>query len=1023
MASGSRDNPLALLQFPFSAGIDEGNRDEIVEPGAGWAVLENGRQDHRGGYSTRPGFTYFSNSRLDATSATAGYKMFADRDTVVRVSDTMYAEVLSTTSGRWVPAGRAPEATYTSTAIPAMGTAQDTVGLSASVEDLEYCNGYIAATYATTEGAYVAIYDAATLATVLAPQVLAAANGTFPQVGSFGTRFVAFVAVTSSTSIFAYSIDTTSAATIAAGWVLLATVGADWKALYGVSVCSLADRVAVAYVNTSAGVSQVSVKTYTAAGVAETATINTSSVTPLMVDIAGSNADTLWIAWDETVSVKACGLTGNSLATVKASTGTIITVATAARGVWLSPSTTGAARLAVTDTATASARTHFRNMVTAATVATGSGAQITSYGAVMASRPFYYNARHYAPFWAGSITGTNATSNSFGNTQRTYIVCDWTDAVSSVRPVANVAPGLAFVNSYTKSKTVATAAGKYVSCCHSIQSQVGQSPALIALDFTSSRRWQPAAAGNSTFLSGGLTAYFDGRRIAEVGFLGRPTKPTGTGGGTGITGTFRYIAVYEEVDADGNWSISGLSDPSDAVVVANKTVTVLTTPLAISARFDSTTSKVGVRVAWYRTATGGSAPYYRHSTVANDPSIANVTLSDSTTDANLTVNAKLYSQPGVIGTSQDKRPPPGFSCIASYNGMLVGAVGSDVWYSGQNVSGEGIWFNPIFQIPIPGSGDITSLWVQDGSLFVAKRRELYAISGEAPSDNGSSGGLGQPRKLAVDVGCIESRSPCTTTFGTFFQSERGIEILTRSQSVEWIGEPIQDTLASYPIVTSATVDPASCTVLIELAASEASGLVAGNGRTLVYDLSLKSWVSCDRRKTFAGVADAPSQAACMIYTGSAYKYAWMGASGAVYYERTASYLDADGTMVAKRAISANVKTGGLQGYQHVNKTLVLARYHTPHDLNLSFAYDYVGTYKTARLYTAAQLLTLTSAIPNMQLEHGMHDDARCEAVRVQLQDVTPSSGTLGTGQGATWIALAFEVVPQTGAYALPDASR
>ena len=53
----------------------------------------------------------------------------------------------------------------------------------------------------------------------------------------------------------------------------------------------------------------------------------------------------------------------------------------------------------------------------------------------------------------------------------------------------------------------------------------------------------------------------------------------------------------------------------------------------------------------------------------------------------------------------------------------------------------------------------------------------------------------------------------------------------------------------------------------------------------------------------------------------------------------------------------------------------------------------------------------------------MHDDARCEAVRVQLQDVTPSTGSIGTGQGATWIALAFEIVPQTGAYGLPDASR
>jgi hypothetical protein len=161
----------------------------------------------------------------------------------------------------------------------------------------------------------------------------------------------------------------------------------------------------------------------------------------------------------------------------------------------------------------------------------------------------------------------------------------------------------------------------------------------------------------------------------------------------------------------------------------------------------------------------------------------------------------------------------------------------------------------------------------------------------------------------------------------------------------------------------------------------------------------------------------------MIYTGTAWRYAWLGANGTIYYESSASHCDADGSFVAKRAISANVKASGLQGLQHVNRTLVLAKYHTAHDLNLSFAYDYASSFQTARLYTNAELTTITGSLPNMQLEHPMHDDARCESVRVQLQDVTPSSGSLGTGQGATWVSLCFEVVPQPGAYQLPDASR
>jgi hypothetical protein len=212
-------------------------------------------------------------------------------------------------------------------------------------------------------------------------------------------------------------------------------------------------------------------------------------------------------------------------------------------------------------------------------------------------------------------------------------------------------------------------------------------------------------------------------------------------------------------------------------------------------------------------------------------------------------------------------------------------------------------------------------------------------------------------------------------------------------------------------------------VLVELAASEASGLVSGTGCTAVYDLALKTWVSKDRRRSSAGVADTPSQSACMIYTGSAYRYAWLGTNGIVYYEDTSTHLDADGGFVAKRAVSPNVKASGPQGTQYVNKALLLAKYHTAHDVSMSFAYNYDASYKTARLYSAADLAAVVAVTPNQQLEHTMHDDAECEAVRMQLAEATPSSGTLGTGEGSTWVSLAFELIPKQGAFALPDESR
>jgi hypothetical protein len=1010
MASSSREHPLGLMQFPFAAGIDEANRSELVDAGAGWAVLENGRQDKRGGYSTRPGFTALANGLIDATSPTAGYKLLTDRGNPVRIADGT-AQVYDAKSATWKSLGRVPDCSVGVIDLPTMGTVS-------TVEDHEQCNGYVAVAYRVTNPtltAFATVLNATTWATVRAPEPIGSASANIRAIllGSYSTYFIMLVLRPADGTILGYYLDTSTAATITTGWVAIgASVKADVATTEdSFAVESLSNRVAFAYRNNSGGASALTVSTLTSAGVVETQTVTATA--PTAIDVAGSISDTLWVAWVSGSDAKIIGLDADSLASTLATTATLFvpTGSTYYSGIATS-ATAGKGRLVVSTTTGLTIRSF---QITGGAAATDGAATIVP-SAHIAGRPFRYGTRYFVPAYGGAT-----------NDQDNCILVDISESTTYVRPVAIAVPGLANLSVYLKGRCfLGVNTDRRYFGIGITRSAAAVASGLFEYDFASANRWASTTSGNATILSGGVLTCLDGTRVAESGFLIRPDKPTTSLGGTGIDAAvgYRYICAYEEVDADGNWSISGLSTPSDSTgIFTNKAVTVLTSPLSISSRVSSAPA-TSARVAFYRTAdNGGIAPYYRIGATINNTSGTTVGALDFTTDAVLTTASKLYSQPGVLGTAQDKRPSPGLSCLVSYNGMVVGAAGSDIWFSGQTVAGEGLWFNPIFQVPVPGEGEITALWVMDGTLYVAKRRELYTINGEAPSDNGSSGGLGQPRRLAVDVGCTNPRSVCVSALGTFFQSERGIELMTRAQTVDWIGEPVQDTLTSYPIVTSATVEPVSSTVLIECAASESSGLVGGSGRTLVFDLSVRCWVSTDRRTSSAGTADAPSQSACVVYTGTAYRYAWLTTTGVVHYETPSTYLDANGSMVCKRAISANVKAGGVQGHQHVNKTLLLSKYHTPHDLNMSFAYDYSSTFKTARLYTAAQLLTVSTALPNLQLEHLMHDDARCESVRVQLQDVTPSSGTLGTGQGGTWIALAFEVVPQTGAYGLPDASR
>ncbi len=1025
MASGSRENPLQLVQFPFSAGIDEGTRDEVVEAGGGWLVLENGRQDQTGGYSTRTGFTTLPTAHIDGGAPTAGYKLIANARTPARICDNQI-DVYSSAAQRWQQlAGRLPECAASLVDVPSTGTAS-------AFEDVDATNGYLALSWlslnaAGTYDAFLSIVDQATGGVVRIPEKVGTITdaGAPMLLGVQGNYFIAVRATTTGTKLKAWYLDTTSATTILTGWVAF---GADVSTTCGTVyvVQSLphvtTPRVAVLFTNTLGGTSRITLVTLNVGGVVETLNINTSSVTATALALGGNPTDTLWAAWDQTTSGRVLGLSPFAITTTAlASTATILTFTTSCAHLGIAPNATaGKARVWGSD-ANVTACGYMRGVTTSGGVATADGSQITVGNAQMVRKPFSFRGRYYSAF---NTYDDNAAATSQGN----LIVCDWTDDVSFLRPIASAAPGLSSVGVGKQGKFAAgTIASTYRVGLGLSRSGVGTGSAMFVLDFDSSLRWQSCAWGNSVYFTGGIATCFDGIRVSEVGFLIRPSKPITSlaGGPLSPTIGYRYICVYEEVDADGNWHQSGISAPSDSTgVLGSKEIIVTTSPLTISSRPTATEASRVVRVVLYRTLDGGVAPYYRNISVLNTPSTQIAVFVDTTTDATLAANAKLYEQPGVVGTSQDKRPPPFFQCMTSYNGCLVGASGSDVWYSGQNVSGEGAWFNPVFQVPVPGDGDITAMFVQDGTLFACKRREIYAITGEAPSDNGSSGGLGLPRRLAVDVGCIESRSTCVTAFGTFFQSDRGIEILTRSQAVQWIGQPVQETLAAFPVVTSATVEPVSCCVFIELAVNQSAGLVIGGGRTLVYDLSLQKWVSIDRRSSALGVADTPSQSACMIYTGSRYAYAWMDATGYVSYG-SGLHLDAGANFIAKRAVSANVKAAGFQGLQHVNKTLLLAKYLTPHDLSMSFAYDYSSTYTTPRVYSAAELLAMSAAMPNMQLEHPGTDDSRCQAIRVQLQDAAPAAGTSFGVSGAcsTWIALSLEIVPQTGAYGLPDASR
>lgn len=987
--------PARPMHVPAALPIDEVTRVEWLDVGKANRANINVRANERGALEHRLGFASLAKTRIGASDRSAGRRLFSHFGAPTVIDDThidSYLESAGTNTTR----SRVPGCTYRILGLPSPTA-------SSTIYDTEYCNGYVAVTSNTSIVATnkVAIVDATTGVVVRSPETIGGGSG-FAFVGSFSSRyFVVFVYVASSTAITAHILDTLA---IASGWSSLATVAATTGGAVPVP-CSLSNRVAVAY-GTNSGTDRLTVKTFNQTGLLETRTINTNSQTPTLVSIDGSIAGTLWVAWHEGTTVRACGISGAALATTLATTGDILTVPILIEILNICEgSTAGTARLNASDATSIQMRM--------ASIATTAGAAVagvayTVYNCVPSSRPFVQGGRYYMAAYGGA---TNCDLD--GNRQASCIFVDWTDDVQYVRPVANIEPGLVSVpapfgkvSAVSATKRVYGFAGIKSGKTDIISLTLGTGATahqLLELDFGSRARWQTVEHAGNTFLGGAILSVYDGERVTESGFVTRPTKPTTALSGTGITGTFRYVAIYEDIDAYGNWVVSGISEASASVSPANQTVTVSVAPLSISSRI----AKGTVRVAIYRTATGGEPPYYRLTAIANDTTAGAVTYADAVADATLIARAKLYAPtlPGTAGEAQDRRAPPGLPRLVSYNGMLVGAKGSSLFYSGQEVYGEATWHSSAFEVPISSGGDIVALYVMDGTVFIWKHDRIFAIAGEPPSDNGQIGGLGAPRLVSSDVGCSEPDSLVATSLGIFFRSARGIELLSRSQTVEWVGDAVQTTLATYPILTSAVLDERNALVRFTLAAAESAGAVSGNGRTLVFDLGTRSWISTDDVR--GSVASQSAQSAAIIYFGSQWRYAWLGTDGTIYYERNdddaIAYLDGS-TFVTAQYELAPWKLG-LQQEQRIYEMEMLFKRDSAAGLTIEVANDY-GAYVVAdqKVWTESAIATARQV--------SFRPNPLSTAIQLRVKDTAPA--VLGNGKGLTFIGISADIAPKQG---------
>lgn len=1027
------------INIPFGVGIDEKMQEEILDPSVSMLTLRNVRIDKTGAYHKRNG--YAEGIPLSSRGVKLG-----QLNTVPFLIDSEELHTYSPLNG-FTSMGRVPECI--GTRAPAANALATLLPNFETNYDLAYANNV---TVVATLSSLTA-FDARSGAVIVQA---GRGVGTLVRCVVVG-RFIVILfgngSGTGATISHAY-LDTNNLALGFQGFGDPPLVTDAQFRFPGPNLWGMFDAVqvtgatfAIAYGNDS-GNFEINVKTFNPTStvpIAQVTIPSAGSFDIISTGVGCNVGDILWVTWagrndlGPGNTVAAIALDPASLATVCNINYTML-FATGGdlKNLGVVPTTTANAIIVGSDPEPfANFQTSYmRADATGATVAilAGSGGQTNIWRHQMVGKPFQVTSvtdRYYLPLVARHTPlGTDV---DLKETEPTCILADITDTLTVTgvptqvpRPVCIIAPrlvDLAFTPKFCAS-SVAVSANQIVSLVTTQTNDVGANIEFTTYDFNSKapNLWQNDEINGSSILSGGMLYTFDTQNMTEVGFERYPEYLILTAGVAGnVNGTVSYVAIYEWTTSTGDIVRSAPCPVTQITGVTNQQVTVRIPTLQLTAkdRYSGLNRFVPlaeqVRIVVYRTTDAGSI-YYRVGSIRNQSSASigqdTLMLVDNVGDLVLQTNELLYTQPGTPGTALPKFVPPSASSMVIHRNrvFMAGDDGVTIWYSGQIIPGEQPWFNDQFTLQVPKGGPITALESMDGVLYAFKRDFIFSITGDGPADNNTGNDLTTPEEMDIEVGCIEPRSTVVSPGGIFFQSPRGMYMLTRSRTVVYAGHEVEETLKAFPVIVSSDISDLTGCILWECISQE----TGTQGLTIVYDYVHDKWMT--DLKTDSETGFSVGAHAGEVINGI---YYWATLGGLFNIETTGVYLDA-GRWYSVTIETAWMKLAGLQGFERVRQAVLLAAKQTgDHGISLTAwrNYDDLTPFQTAS-WSNLELSALTT--PRQQLELNLSIQ-KMESLKLRFSDIQPTDGVL-TGEGPIWIGLAIEVGVKQGTFKMPSAN-
>jgi hypothetical protein len=891
-----------VLDMPLNGGQDEGT-DRILLPSDGtkFRLMQNCRLDRIGRIAVRPQYTTLTS--LSACDQLATYK-----DRLVSLGKSYYLNTYT------------PELSVGLTAASPIGALsavenlwQNPSGAAARQFDVAYAAGTVGGILCVVQ-----VDDS----NVLTVTKIATADGTqlsrtqispisSARVVACGTTFVIVTRGTTGT-MAARTLGTTVGTTPSAPTTLEATVATGtthWD------LCSIPGTTDYLVTYPRPGSTSVRLRRYTVAH-ALSATLDVTPTTAVG-DLAVAAASTSVIVWAITDGAALKLRTLDGSLTVTTGPATVSTTAgIRAPGLAFGVNTTfgiDVGRIWIAATTATASELYLCLVTNYATITLSDASAPNVWGA---SKPFTVITSDL--YGAGMIVGRVSAGSAFSLPFYTACVYDaaFPANVHGVWDYGVCAPLDILSASDTGGRASVASDGTYYYALTTFARGLelgGSVPgALRVVKISRDHQRQCVEAGGILHISGGNVGTYDGAVLSTASFPNAPdiiSIAQDASGAQTLLAAYQYIATYEFVDASGNTVRSTPSAPIAVTLTGgnNRAIPTVSTP--------RTAKRVGngitPRVVLYR-ANPGDSVFFRvaeSSDVSALDTAATVAINDGVSDVIAETHEILYTQsqkpvtnvaPGAakyLAVGRDRVLAGGLQDPNQVKLSQLFAPGEPPEFAHPAAAGF------VARLPQPCTGVAAS-----GDTYVAFTRDaIFAIPGSGPQRNGS-GEFFAPQTLYADGGCIDWRSIVSCGAGIFFQLDTDkLYVLRPGGQAEWIGQPIQDTLASYPVIVGACL--CSATQQVVFACNSTDGTT---GALLVYDIATSTWYTDDI------LADTVTE-----YQGKLAYFTFN--TGNLSSENTAAGLGS-GT-----ALTASIRTGslrpfGVSGFGDLYKIQLLGTY-------------------------------------------------------------------------------------------------